>query len=132
MRQNVLSHFNWSLLYVVISSPSHAVCAHSACQNAALSAETIVVAAASATSSSSNRCPLSPSVPAVGCYQPSVLKILETVPKKMHKIWSECRYVRIQSGNRFDGVTGRVAEVAELINLLTAVRLTPGGTSTVQ
>jgi hypothetical protein len=99
---------------------------------AAISAEAIVLAAASATSSSSTSCPLSPSVPAVGCNQPSVLKILETVPKKMHKILSECQYIRIKSGSRCDCVTGRVAEVAGMIYLLTAVGLTPGGSSTVQ
>jgi hypothetical protein len=99
---------------------------------AALSAEAILLAAASATSSSSTNCPLSPCVPAVGCNQPSVLKILETVPKKMHKILSESQYVRIQSGSRCDCVTGRVAEVAELIYFLTAVGLTPGGSRTVQ
>ena len=43
-----------------------------------------------------------------------------------------CRYFRIQSGSRCDSVTGRVVEVAELIYLLTAVGLTPGGSSTVQ
>jgi len=100
---------------------------------AALSVEAILLAAASATSSSSStRCPLSPSAPAVGCNQPSVLKILETAPKKIHEILSECQYVRIQSGSRFECVTGRVVEVAELIYFLTAVGLTPGGSRTVQ
>ena len=45
---------------------------------------------------------------------------------------SQCRYVRIESGSRCDCVTGRVAEVAGYIYLLTAVGLTPGGSSTVQ
>ena len=99
---------------------------------AALSAEAILLAAASAISNRNTSCPLSLSVVAVGCNQPSVLKILETVPKKMHKILSECRYVRIQSGSKCDCVTGRVAEMAGFIYLLTAVGLTPGGSSTVQ
>jgi hypothetical protein len=50
----------------------------------------------------------------------------------MHEILSECQYVRIQSGSRCDCVTGRVAEVAVLIYLLTAIGLTPGGSSPVQ
>ena len=45
---------------------------------------------------------------------------------------SQCREVRIQSGSRCDCVTGRVAVVAVLIYLLTAVGLTPGSSSTVQ
>ena len=98
----------------------------------ALSVEAILLAAASANSSSSTRCPLSPSAPAVGCNQLSVLKILETAPKKIHKILSESQYVRIQSSSRFECVTGRVVELAELICLLTAVGLTPGGSRMVQ
>ena len=47
---------------------------------AALSAEAILLAAASATSSSNTSCPLSP-VLAIGCNQPSVLNILEIVMK---------------------------------------------------
>ena len=85
LRQRVPSHFTWSLLYVVYSSPSHAVCDKSACKMAALSVEVILLAAASATRSSNTSCPLSPSVLAVGCNQPSVLKILENVPKKCIK-----------------------------------------------
>ena len=132
LRHRVLSNFNWSLLYVGNSSHSHAVYVNSACQNGSTFCRSILLAAASETSNRNTSCPLSPSVPAVGCYQPSVLKILETVPKKMHKILSECRYVRIQSGSRYDCVTGRLAEMAEFIYLLTAVGLTPGGSSTVQ
>ena len=45
---------------------------------------------------------------------------------------SQCRCFRMQSGSRCDCVTGRMAEVAELIYWLTAVGLTPGGISTVQ
>ena len=48
---------------------------------AALSVEAILLAAASATSSSSTRCSLSPSAPAVGCNQPSDLNILKNVTK---------------------------------------------------
>ena len=99
---------------------------------AALTEEAILLAAANATSSSNTSCPLSPSVLAVGCNQPSVLKILEILSKKFLEIMSPCRYVRIECGSRGECVTGRVAEVAELIYLLTAVGLTPGGNSTVQ
>jgi len=53
---------------------------------AALSVEAILLAAASATSSSSSTsCPLSPSVVAVGCNQPSFLNILEIVRKIIPK-----------------------------------------------
>jgi hypothetical protein len=51
----------------------------------ALTAEAIRLSAASATSSSNTSCPLSPSVLAVGCNQPSVLNILENVTKKILK-----------------------------------------------
>ena len=80
----VPSHFNWSLLYVgtlvILVHHTHSEFIQPV-KMATLSAEAILLAAASATSSSNTSCPLSPSVLAVGCNQPSVLNILENVTK---------------------------------------------------